>query len=44
VDLFGGREATRIPLGYGPFCAAFDWAMVVYFVYRRRYWVAARDE
>ena len=41
VDVFGGREATRIPLAYGAFCAVFDWAMVVYFVYRRRDWVAA---
>jgi hypothetical protein len=41
VDVFGGNEATRIPLGYGAFCATFDWAMVVYFVYRRRHWVAA---
>jgi hypothetical protein len=41
VDAFGGREATRIPLGYGAFCATFDWAMVVYFGYRRRHWVAA---
>ena len=41
VDVFGGREATRIPLAYGAFCATFDWAMVVYFVYRSRHWVAA---
>jgi hypothetical protein len=41
VDVFGGREATKIPLAYGAFCATFDWAMVVYFVYRRRHWVAA---
>lgn len=41
VDVFGGREATKIPLGYGAFCATFDWALVVYFVYRRRRWVAA---
>ena len=41
VDVFGGREATTIPLAYGAFCAALDWAMVVYFVYRRRLWVAA---
>jgi len=41
VDLFAGREATRIPLAYGAFCAMFDWAMVVYFVYRHRHWVAA---
>jgi hypothetical protein len=41
VDVFGGREATKIPLAYGAFCAAFDWAMVVYFVCRRRHWLAA---
>jgi hypothetical protein len=41
VDVFGGREATRIPLAYGAFCAAFDWAMVAYFVHRRRHWVVA---
>jgi hypothetical protein len=41
VDVFGGREATRIPLAYGAFCAMFDWAMVVYFRYRSRHWAAA---
>ena len=41
VDFFGGREATAIPLAYGAFCATFDLAMPVYFVYRRRHWVAA---
>ena len=41
MDVFGGREATQIPLAYGAFCAVFDWAMVVYFGYRRRHWVAA---
>ena len=41
VDAFGGRQATRIPLAYGAFCATFDWAMVVYFSYRRPVWVAA---
>jgi hypothetical protein len=41
VDVFGGREATKIPLGYGAFCTTFDWALVVYFVYRRRHWIAA---
>jgi len=41
VDVFGGRAATKIPLAYGAFCATFDWAMAVYFVYRRRHWIAA---
>ena len=41
VDVFGGKEATPIPLAYGAFCATLDWAMVVYFAYRRRHWLAA---
>ena len=41
VDAFGGREATRIPLAYGAFCAVFDWTVAVYFAYRRRDWTAA---
>ena len=41
VDLFAGREATKIPLAYGAFCATFDWAIAVYSVYRRRVWVGA---
>ena len=41
IDVFGGREATRIPLAYGAFCTTFDWVIAVYFVYRRRHWVAA---
>ena len=40
VDVFGGWEATRIPLAYGAFCATFDWAMAVYFAYRRPHWAA----
>ncbi len=40
-DVFGGREATDIPLAYGAFCATFDWAVAVYFAYRRRAWAAA---
>ena len=40
ADVFGGREATTIPLAYGAFCITFDWAMAVYFLYRRRHWVA----
>ena len=43
VDLFGGREATMIPLAYGAFCATFDWAMVIYFLCRLRHWDASRD-
>ena len=40
ADVFGGAEATKIPLAYCAFCATFDWLVVVYFVYRRRRWVA----
>lgn len=32
---------TSIPLAYGMFCAAFDWAMVAYFWTRRHVWMAA---
>jgi hypothetical protein len=41
LNAFGGRAATRIPLAYGAFCATFDWVVAVYFVYRRRHWLAA---
>ena len=41
ADVFGGREATKIPLAYGAFCATFDFAIAGYFAYRRRDWVAA---
>jgi len=41
IDVFGRNEVTKIPLAYGAFCAVFDWAMVVYFVFRRRQWLAA---
>jgi hypothetical protein len=39
--LMAGYALPKIPLAYGAFCAAFDWAMVVYFSYRRRHWGAA---
>lgn len=41
VDVFAGREATNIPLAYGAFCTTFDFAVAVYFVYRRGQWAAA---
>ena len=41
VDVFGGREATKIPLAYGAFCTTFDWVIAAYFANRRRHWVAA---
>ncbi|WP_448505765.1 DUF6010 family protein [Immundisolibacter sp.] len=40
-DVFLGRQSTQIPLAYGAFCATYDWAMAVYFLYRRGAWVAA---
>lgn len=41
IDLFGGRQSTQVPLAYGAFCATFDLAVAVYFVYRRNDWIAA---
>jgi hypothetical protein len=38
-DIFGGRQSTQIPLGYGAFCATYDWAMASYFLYRRSLWI-----
>ena len=40
-DIFEGRQFTQIPLAYGAFCATYDWAMVMYFLYRRGQWIAA---
>jgi hypothetical protein len=40
-DVFGGRQSTQIPLAYGAFCATYDWAVAVYFVYRRGQWITA---
>ena len=42
ADVFVGRQSTQAPLAYGAFCATFDWAVAMYFVYRRNDWVAAR--
>lgn len=41
VNLFGGWDATMIPLAYGAFCAAFDWIIGGYLWHRRRAWRAA---
>ena len=41
IDVFGGRESTQIPLAYGAFCATYDWAMALYFLFRRGQWMAA---
>jgi len=38
---FQPGHATAIPLAYGFFCAAFDFAMAVYFYRRRGEWIAA---
>jgi hypothetical protein len=38
---FGTIAGTEIPLGYGFFCAAYDWCMAVYFYIRRPEWNAA---
>jgi hypothetical protein len=40
-DLFGGQRATDLPLGYGAFCATYDWCMAGYFCTRRGQWRAA---
>jgi hypothetical protein len=42
ADVFVGRQSTQVPLAYGAFCATFDWAVAMYFVYRRNDWVAAK--
>lgn len=35
---FGADTSTPIPVAYGVLCAAFDFAMAGYFIYRRRAW------
>jgi hypothetical protein len=40
-DLFGSQQPTDLPLGYGPFCATYDWCMAAYFYTRRCQWRAA---
>jgi hypothetical protein len=42
TEVFGGRESTQIPLAYGAFCAAYDWTMALYFLFRRGQWITAR--
>ena len=37
---FGTSRWTDIPLGYGVFCAAYDWCIAAYFYTRRRHWKA----
>jgi hypothetical protein len=41
ISVFTPGEATSVPLGYGPFCAAFDLAVAVYVWRRRHEWSAA---
>jgi len=40
-DLFGGQQATELPLGYAAFCATYDWCMAAYFYTRRGEWSGA---
>jgi hypothetical protein len=40
-DLVGTQALTEIPLGYGVFCATYDWCMAAYFYTRRGQWRAA---
>jgi hypothetical protein len=40
-DIFRERQSTQIPLAYGAFCATYDWAMALYFLYRRGQWITA---
>lgn len=41
VELLSAQQVTEIPLGYGTFCAAYDWCMVGYFITRWREWSTA---
>jgi hypothetical protein len=40
-DLLGCQRATDLPLGYGAFCATYDWCMAAYFYTRRAQYQAA---
>jgi hypothetical protein len=40
-DVFGGQQATDLPLAYGVFCAAYDCCIAAYFYTRRVQWRAA---
>ena len=40
-SLLGPRRATSVPLGYGFFCATYDFLMAIYFYTRRDQWRAA---
>jgi len=41
VSPLGAQEMTELPLGYGAFCAAFDWCIATYVYAKRREWSAA---
>ena len=38
ADVFGGLEATRVPLAYGAFCLTYDVAMAACFIIRSGHW------
>jgi hypothetical protein len=40
-DVFGGQQATDLPLAYGVFCAAYDCCIAAYFYTRRVQWRTA---
>jgi hypothetical protein len=40
-DVFGGQQATDLPLAYGVFCAVYDCCIAAYFYTRRVQWRAA---
>ena len=42
--LFGAQQVTEIPLAYGVFCLAYDWAVAAYFFTLRGRWRAAWEE
>ena len=41
VSLWGPRQTTSVPLGYGFFCATYDFLMATYFYTRRSQWHTA---
>ena len=40
-SLLGSRRTTSVPVGYGFFCATYDFLMAIYFYTRRDQWCAA---
>jgi hypothetical protein len=41
-NLFSIQQLTEVPLGYGFFCATYDWCLAAYFYTRRGDWRTAR--